>query len=388
MLDLTSVVMGPMATQILGDLGADVITVESARGDTNRYMGPGPLKGLSDISLNLLRNKRNVAIDLKHPDGRAALLQVVRGCDVFVTNLRPGPLARLGLTYQDVAAARADVVYCRAHGFPSDSGRADEPAYDDIIQAAGGIPDILSRAGGEPALLPILLADKVCGLYIAQAVLAGLYHRSRTGEGQEIEVPMLDALRAFLLVEHSSGATSGSSGQGTGYRRILTNHRRPQRTKDGWIAVFPYLPAHWEALFGAAGIDFDPGDERLTLRGRQADPAFGYGVLERTLSARRTDEWLSLCAAAGIPAAESADLDDLVGALPDAEHPRAGRYKLVPPPVRYGATPAAVRRPAPMAGEHTAEVLAEAGLTPEQIDALERSGALGRRRPSAHTTPS
>ncbi len=163
-LDLTSVVMGPLATQVLGDLGADIIGIESGRGDTNRGMGPGPHRQLSDVSLNLLRNKRNVALDLKDPAGIDALLKIAATCDVFVTNLRPGPLARLGLDYERIAAVRPDVVFCRAQGFPTDSPDADEPAYDDIVQAASGIPDVVRRATGLAAMMPILLADKVSGL--------------------------------------------------------------------------------------------------------------------------------------------------------------------------------------------------------------------------------
>ena len=210
-LDLSSVVMGPLATQILGDLGADVITVENRDGDINPVMGPGPHPGLSGVSLNLLRNKRNISLDIAHPDGRAALLRVAAGCDVFVTNLRPGSVGRLRLRYPDVAAVRPDVIYCQAHGFPSDSPQADAPAFDDIIQAACGVPDVLRRANGRPDLMPTLLADKVSGLVLAYSIMAALFHRARTGEGQQVEVPMADAMLAFLLVEHGSGATPARS---------------------------------------------------------------------------------------------------------------------------------------------------------------------------------
>jgi len=176
-LDLSSVVMGPLATQILGDLGADVITVETRDGDINRIMGSGPCPGLSGVSLNLLRNKRNISLDIAHPDGRAALLRVAAGCDVFVTNLRPGSVGRLRLRYPDIASIRPDVIYCQAHGFPSDSPQADAPAFDDIIQAACGVPDVLRRASGRPGLMPTLLADKVSGLVLAYSIIAALFLR-------------------------------------------------------------------------------------------------------------------------------------------------------------------------------------------------------------------
>ncbi len=207
-LDLSSVLMGPAATRTLGDLGADVVFVEPAKGDRNRTMGPGPTSEFSGISLNLLRNKRSISMDLRHPHGRQALLDIVATCDVMITNLRPGPLQRLGLHYEAVREVRDDIVFCRAHGYPSSSDQANAPAYDDIIQSASGVGDLFRRMGAEPSLLPSLVADKVCGLTIANAVVAALYHRSLTGQGQCIEIPMIDVMRAFVLTEHGSGAIS------------------------------------------------------------------------------------------------------------------------------------------------------------------------------------
>ena len=375
-LDLTSVVMGPLATQILGDLGADVITVESRGGDINRIMGPGPRPGLSGVSLNLLRNKRNIALDISHPEGRAALLRIAAGCDVFVSNLRPGSLGRLRLGYPDVAAARPDVIYCQAHGFPSDSPQADAPAFDDIIQAACGVPDVLRRAGGMPGLVPTLLADKVCGLVLAYSIIAALFHRQRTGEGQHVEVPMTDAMLAFLLVEHGGAAICRPPRGPAGYQRVLTPLRGALRTADGWIAVQPHRDAHWVALLRAAGLDELIGDPRLSRRGIWLDPGFGYATLGRVLAAKTTAEWLAFCSANGIPAAAAADLDELIEALPDDEHPAAGAYKLIPPPARFSASPASVRRRAPLAGQHTREVLAEAGLAESEIARLAAAGLL------------
>jgi len=385
-LDLTSVLMGPLATQVLGDLGADVITIESGRGDTGRGMGPGPVRQLSDISLNLLRNKRNVALDLKAPAGLAAVLRIAGTCDVFVTNLRPGPLSRLGLAYHQVAAVRPDIVFCRANGFPSDGPDADEPAYDDIIQAAGGVSDVVRRATGMPSMAPILVADKVSGLVMTYAILAALLHRERTGQGQEIEVPMVDALRAFMLVEHGAGAMSGEdrATRKTGYQRILTPFRRPQRTADGWIATFPYLDAHWEALLRAGGRSDLAGDPRLTREGRYTHAEFVYSTLESMMATRTTGEWIEICRGERIPAAEAADLDDIIDALPDAEHPDAGAYKVIPPPVRFSASPASVRRHAPLIGQHNREVLAEVGFTDAEITSLVDKGVL-RTRGAAHS---
>ena len=375
MLDLTSVVMGPLATQILGDLGADVITVESRDGDINRTMSSGPVRGLSGVSLNLLRNKRNVALDISRPEGTRALLAVAADCDVFVTNLRPASLERAALTYADVAAVRPGVIYCQANGFASDGPRAGEPAFDDVIQAASGVHDLMRRAGLRPALVPMLLADKVCGLVIVYAIIAALFHRERTGQGQRIEVPMLDTMRAFTLAEHGGSAICQPP-RGPGYPRIMTPLRGPAATADGWLAVQPHRDEHWDELVRAAGLDELAGDPRLSSRNLWREPGFGYATLSRVLATRTTAQWLEFCSEHGIPAAEAAGLDEIIGDLPDAEHPLAGTYKVVPPPVRFSATPASVRRPAPQVGEHTREVLAEAGLTPEQIAALAEAGVL------------
>jgi crotonobetainyl-CoA:carnitine CoA-transferase CaiB-like acyl-CoA transferase len=383
-LDLTSVVMGPLATAILGDLGADVVTVESARGDTNRAMGAGPHPYLSGVSLNLLRNKRNIDLDLKSAGGRAILLRLAARCDVFVTNLRPGPLARLGAAYEDIAAVRPDVVYCRAHGWAADSPRGGEAAYDDIVQAASGVADLARRVSGAPGLMPTIFADKVSGLTIVYAVLAALLHRERTGEGQQIEIPMADTVSAFLLVEHGAAAIPQPPVGPVGYQRILTPERRPQQTADGWIAVLPYSREHYDFLFAVGGRPELIGDARYADgRSRIEHSDFLYRQVRGILRHRTTAEWLDLLHRHGIPASPVATLDELVSALPEADHPVAGRYRVIPPPVRFGRTPASVRRPAPLPGEHNAEVLAELGLTAAEIAQLQHEGIL-RSRPGTH----
>ncbi len=374
-LDLTAVVMGPLATQILGDLGADVITVENRHGDINRTMSRGPVRGLSGVSLNLLRNKRNITLDIARPQGREALLRIAANCDVLVTNLRPASLERLRLRYEDVAQVRPDVIFCQANGFPSDSPQANDPAFDDIIQATTGVPDVLRLAGHAPGMMPTLLADKVSGLVIAYAVTAALFHRERTGEGQHVEVPMTDAMRAFLLAEHGSSAICGRGP--AGYPRILTPLRAPVRTTDGWIAVQPHRDEHWVALVQAAGLEDLAGDDRLKNRALWAEPGFGYETLGRVMATNPTAYWLAFCSEHGIPAAAAATIDEVIDALPDAEHPLGGTYKQIPAPVRFSASPSSVRREAPLAGQHNHEVLAEAGLTEAEITALEAEGILG-----------
>ena len=348
-LDLTAVVMGPLATQILGDLGADVISVENRQGDINRVMSAGPVRGLSGVALNLLRNKRNIAVDLGHPDGRAALLRVAAGCDVFVTNLRPGSLARLGLEYSDICQVRPDVIFCQACGYPSDGPDADEPAFDDIIQAASGVPDVLGRAGLTPGLIPTLLADKVSGLVVAYSIMAALFHRERTGQGQRIEIPMTDAIRSFVLVEHGGAAICEPPQGPAGYNRILTPLRGALQTADGWIAVQPHHEAHWTALLQAAGLPDLVGDPRLTSRGVWLNPGFAYATLGRVLAAKTTDAVAGLllpapdpgraggrprrphrrASAGGAPGGRELPADPVAGPL--LGHPRVG------PPARAAA---------------------------------------------------
>lgn len=364
-LDLTRVVMGPLATQVLADQGADVILVEAPGGDTNRVMGPGPHAQLSGIALNLLRNKRSIDVDLKSEDGREVIRALVPECDVVVATMRPQVLRRLGLDYDSLKELRPDLVYCQAQGFPLASERSEEPAYDDIIQAASGVADMVERVTGEPSLLPTIFADKVCGLVMAQAISSALFHRERTGHGQHVEVPMQQATSAFMLTEHGSGAISeppvAAPGRpAPGYPRVLSPERRPHPTKDGLVHLFPYLPRHYARLFSAAGVegaDDDPryADQRATLVNSDSL----YRDVRAVGPMRTTDEWLEFCRVEGIPATRVATLQDLVDDLEIVMHPTVGEYRVVPQMANFSRTPGGLRRAAPLIGEHTAEVLAE-----------------------------
>jgi crotonobetainyl-CoA:carnitine CoA-transferase CaiB-like acyl-CoA transferase len=360
-LDLTSIVMGPLATQILGDLGADVITVEDPRGTLSRVMTAGPHPQLSGVALNLLRNKRNVVLDLKTTEGRDAFLSIAATAQVVVTNLRPATLERLRLTYEDVAAVQPDIVYCQAQGYPSDSPAANAPAYDDVIQAGTGLPDAFRRFSGEPLFAPTLMADKVSGLTIAYAVLAALLHRERTGEGQRVEVPMVDVMTAFMLVEHAGAATARPPQGEPGYQRILNPERKPQRTKDGWVSVLPYTTRNFEDIFRAGGRDDLAEDDRIhSARSRLQHADALYREVAAILTQRTTDEWLEFCAASDVPASAIPTLDQMVDDLAEDDHPVVGRYKVIPQPVRFSRMRGpVVRRPAALSGQHTDEVLAE-----------------------------
>jgi crotonobetainyl-CoA:carnitine CoA-transferase CaiB-like acyl-CoA transferase len=376
-LDLTRVIMGPFATQILADQGADVILIEANGGDTSRVMGPGPHPELSGIALNLLRNKRSVDVDLKTAAGRRLIEELVPTCDVVVATMRPQVLRRLGLDYDSLARLRPDLVYCQAQGFPLDSPRSDEPAYDDTIQVASGVADMMERVWGTSSLLPTIFADKVCGLVVAQAVAAALVHRSRTGTGQHVEVAMQEATSAFMLVEHGSGAVaeppvSQDGKPAAGYPRVLSPERRPHATKDGQMHLFPYLPSHYAAVFTKAGrpdADRDPryADQRATLRNSDSL----YRDIRSVAPLFATHEWLDYCREHGIPATPVVTLQEMVDALPLAAHPAAGDYRVIPPMSRFHGMPAEIRRAAPLIGQHTDEVVAELGLTSRQaLDAV------------------
>ncbi len=375
--DLTSVMMGPMATQIFGDLGADVISIEAAGGDVIRFLGTPVHPHLCGTSLNVLRNKLNVALDLKRDEGRAALLRIVETADVFVTNLRPSSRARLGLTYEDLRAVRPDIVYCHAQGWPTDSPMAEAPAYDDVIQAASGLVDLYVRRGGRPASVPMAVGDEVSGLTIAYAVLAALFHRLRTGEGQSVEVPMRDAMAAFVLAMHGFDAVPQPPVGPAGYPRVLNTQRAPFATADGYLQIVLYTKADWAAMLHEAGRpDADTDPRILTPQARNENYDELYRLLTEVVRTRSTAEWVAWCTARGIACAPVASLEDLLSEMPVVDHPIAGSYRHIPLPARFSRTPAVLRRPAPTIGQHNAEVLASVGYTDDEIAEFAASGAL------------
>jgi crotonobetainyl-CoA:carnitine CoA-transferase CaiB-like acyl-CoA transferase len=370
--------MGPLATQILGDLGADVVNIEPTIGTLARVMSPGPHRGLSGIALNLLRNKRNVSLDLKDGRARDIALKLIDGADVFVTNLRPGPLARLGLDYESVAARKSDIVYCQAQGFPSDGDQADDPAYDDIIQAASGLADLFTRVNGVPALAPTIMADKISGMTMVSAILAALFHRERTGRGQRVEVPMIDAMRAFILVEHGAAAVARPPQGRPGYQRILNPHRRPQATLDGWVHILPYSKENYVELFGSAERSDLVEDPRIqSARSRIEYAGELYELVAEVAAKRTTDEWLTFCREKEIPATRVLTLEDLVDGLPEANHPVAGAFGLIPSGARFYGTPLQEDRlPAAMTGQHSRSVLSELGLSDDEVETLVAEGVV------------
>ena len=381
-LDLTSVVNGAYATQILADQGADVIKLEDpggrrgGGGDIMRWAGhvpEGAPRDLGPIFLTINRNKRSIVLDLKEASAQRAIRRLIKTCDVFAASVRYDGLKRLGLGYEEVKAIKPDIIYVHAAGYGSDGPYAGEPAYDDLIQSASGMADVLPRTDGNPTprILPTLVADKVSGLFMAQAVTAALLHHARTGEGQFVEVPMLECVTSFLMVEHLYDHVFDPPLGQFGYPRVVNPHRKPYKTADGYIGLLPYTDKQWDQFFDVAGwaetIAKDPRFSDYAARAKHTHEL--YALVETVTESKTTAEWLALLKPMSIPVVKTNTLDELetdphlaaVGLFERYDHPEAGGYKQMRPPVKFSATPSNIRRHPPRMGEHTAEVLSEVG---------------------------
>jgi len=379
-LDLTSVVLGPYATQILADLGADVIKIEPPAGDVMRHVGPMRNPAMGHLFLNANRNKRSVVLDLKRPEARDALLRLAAEADVFVHNVRPEAMERLGLGYGDLATANPRIVYVAAVGFGAGGRYAGRPAYDDLIQGASGLASAMARStGGEPRYVPCTMADRTVGLYVATSVSAALLHRERTGRGQAVEVPMFEVFTQYVLGDHLGGLTFDPPVGDPYYSRLMTPHRCPYATADGHLCVLIYNDKQWQSFFRVIGEE-----ERL-----KTDPRFGshggraanidevYAFVAGVMRGRTTAEWTPLLEDADIPMMPLNDVRSLledphladVGFFETIEHPTEGRIRVTGVPSTWTDCAPSVRLPAPSLGEHTAIVLREAGFSEAEIAA-------------------
>jgi crotonobetainyl-CoA:carnitine CoA-transferase CaiB-like acyl-CoA transferase len=369
-IELATVLMGPYAAQLLGDLGAEVIKVEPPAGDSNRYMNDGPHPQLSGIALNLHRNKKSIVLDLKRQLARDALKDLIVAADVLVTNFRPAALDGFGLQYDAFAVRAPRLVYCEAHGFRTDSPDANEPAFDDTIQSLTGIPALTEEMGLDSRFPPLLLADKVAATAIVSGVLAALYERERSGRGQRVEIPMFDTVLAFNLTEHL--ARAAVPGGRAGYSRILTLNRGPHQTSDGWLALMPYTNRHWRALYEATGhaeLLEAPWHQDMATRLGQADTV--YAELKAIIREKPTSYWLEVCASTDVPVALVPHLQEIVerpelhrGTLRVLKHPVAGEYRHIASPVVFSRTPVRDEPdPAPLLGQDTLPVLEDLGYS-------------------------
>lgn len=393
--DLTSVIFGPLASQILADNGADVIKVEAPEGDSTRHTGPAVERGMAALFLGSNRGKRSIVLDLKNEGGRNAMQSLIAGADVFMHSMRPQKLAAIGLEPASVMTGNPRLVYAALLGFSSGGPYSGRPAYDDIIQGMSGLASLMQRQTGEVRYLPTIAADKTCAHTAAHAILAALFARERTGRGALVEIPMFESMVAFNLVEHFFGLHFDPALAPPGYPRVLTPWRRPYPTSDGFICLVPYTDLHWKRLFEEVGRP----DMAL-------DPKF-VGIANRTKHIREllefvaghianatTAHWLAVCDRLEIPAAPVVDLDALIddahlrktGFFTRIEDPAMGGIRFPGVPVSFdGVRPET--RMAPRLGEHTREVLIEAGLSTTAIDELVKSRGAREGLVSAASRP-
>ena len=377
-------VLGPWAAQQLGDLGADVVKIEPPEGDTTRQLGPMRNPDMGAFYLAVNRNKRSIVLDLKQESARGVLRRLAEGADVLLHNYRPQAARRLGMSYEIFRAINPGIVYVGTYGFRAAGPYGDKPAYDDIIQAASGLTSLQASIFGEPKYVPTIVADKTSSMTVLVAVLAALYHKARTGEGQEVEVPMLESMAAWVMVEHLYGETFVPPIESVGYKRVLNRYRRPFKTKDGYLAILPYTDQNWRDFFTIAGRPDLLEDPRFkTLGTRLKHIEFLYEELGKIATTRTNAEWLDELDRRNIPGMIVNSLESLLrdphleatGFWQIMEHPTEGTLRLPGIPAAYSKTPASIRRLPPRLGEHSVEILREAGLGAPEIDALLASGA-------------
>ena len=386
-LDLTTVILGPFATQILAQLGAQVIKVESPDGDNMRHVGPMRHAGMGHIFLNANAGKQSVVLDLKHPQGREAALRLADTCDVFISNVRPQALARLGLDHQSLRLRNPRLIHVSCCGFHQDGPDAARPAYDDLIQGATGIPWLMQAYGNpQPAYAPTTLSDRVTGLHTVYAVTTALYARTQTGQGQAVVVPMFEAMAQFILGDHMAGLTFEPPQGEPGYARLLTPHRKPYATQDGMLCVLIYNDKHWQNFFAAIGesegLGRDPRFITHSARAQHIDAV--YEEVGRIMTTRTTAQWRTLLDQADVPNMPMNSPADLLsnpqlratGFVREEVHPTEGTLHTLGHPTQWSDTPPARHlSPAPRLGEHTRSVLASVGYSATEIETLLNNGA-------------
>jgi crotonobetainyl-CoA:carnitine CoA-transferase CaiB-like acyl-CoA transferase len=389
-LDLTSVLMGPFATQLMADMGADVVKIESPAGDTVRGIGPMRHAGMGAIFLHVNRNKRSLVLDLKKPEGLNAFFELVKTADVVVYNIRPQAMQRLGIDYERLQAINPRIIYAGLYGYSEKGPYAGKPAYDDLIQGAAAVPSLMARAsGGEPRYVPLTLADRTVGLMASNTILAAVIARYQTGVGQALEVPMFETMAQYVLGEHMAGATFEPALGPTGYPRLLVQERRPYQTLDGHVCALIYTDRQWETFLGLIGkpelFRQDPRFASIGARTLHINDL--YRMVAEAMATHTTEVWMARLNEADIPCMPMHDVDSLlqdphllaVGMLQQVEHPTEGRVSEIGVPVSFSGTPTLpVQKPAPQLGQHSVQILREAGLSDASIETLQRLGVTNR----------
>ncbi len=375
--DMSSVVLGPMATLIFGDLGAEVIKIETGAkgkaGDMMRYAGASPTGDLGPIYTSLNRNKRSVQLDAKTGNGKAAIIALLKDADVFFHNIRLAGMTRLGLDYDSVKAIKPKILYVHCAGFGAGGPYSHRQAYDDLIQGASGFAHLNTlRDGSEPAYAPSLVADKTVGLFAAYATLAALLHRERSGKGQFVSVPMMECFTFYNLVENLYGETFLPGDGRMAYTRSVNANRKPYKTKDGYIGLVPYSDTQWATFFEMGGKTGVFEDARFsTYEARTENITALYAIIGEVAAQKTTEEWLTLLDEANIPAMKFNTMTDVLtdphlvatGFFETREHSQAGPYRSMKHPVHFSETPADVALEPPTLGADTDLVLASLGLS-------------------------
>src|SRR6201996_4796946 len=383
-IDMTTVLMGPYATQTLGDYGADVIKVEPPDGDVTRLIGPSRHPGMGPVYLNTNRSKRSICLDLKQPAGREAVLRLLKGADVLVYNVRPQAMARLNLGYDVVSAHNPRLIYAGVFGFGQDGPYAAKPAYDDLIQGGSALAHLMAIGGdGAPRYVPNALVDRIVGTHAVGAILASLVHRDRSGRGQRVDIPMLETMAGFVMGDHMGGLTYEPPLDKGGYARHLSPDRRPYKTADGYICVIVYNDKQWENFFNATGRDDLRKDPKFaTFAGRAVNIDIVYAELARIFEARTTAEWTELLTKADVPVMPMHDLESILqdphlvatDFFPVVDHPTEGAIRNMRVSATWSDTPAEIARLAPRLNEHGEEILREAGFSADEIAAMVSDG--------------
>ncbi len=384
-IDMTTVLMGPYATQMLGDYGADVVKVESLEGDVTRLIGPTRHPGMGPVFLNTNRSKRSIALDLKKPGGREAVLRLIKRADVLVYNVRPQAMVRLQLGYDVVSDVNPRLIYAGVFGFGQDGPYAAKPAYDDLIQGATALPALMAQTSdGVPRYVPNALVDRIVGLTAVGAICASLVHRDRTGRGQRLDIPMFETMAGFVMGDHMGGLTYEPPLDKGGYARHLSRDRRPYKTADGYICVIVYNDKQWASFFEATGRDdLRQNPNFATFAGRAANIDTVYAELARIFETKSTSEWIELLTKADVPVMPMHDLESILedphlvatGFFPVVDHPSEGKIRSMKSSARWSETPVEPSRLAPRLNEHGSEILKEAGYSTEEIANLVRDGA-------------
>ena len=377
--ELASAIVGPLAGLVLGDMGADVIKVETPEGDNNRLNGHRRNPKMAAMFLGINRNKRSVVLDLKTPGGREALMRLLGSADVFISSMRRGAIKRIGFDYAALAERLPRLVYAYSPGYRSDGPYGDRPAYDDIIQGHAGVAGAIERANGEARYMPTDLTGKICGHILASSIAMALYARTQTGRGQEVEVPMMENSVAFMLWEHMWGGAFDPMPAPIGYNRLFTQHRRPLKTLDEHICLLMITDDQWKRLFAVIERQDLLSDARFTtLDQRTIHVDALYAIVRERMQTRTSAEWVAQLEAADLPYARMNRFESLMddpylqetGFFEVYDHPTEGKLRRTPVTIFFSDTPASIRRPAANLGEHTGEVLGEIGYDAAQAQRL------------------